>query len=231
MKASWAWVALSPFFLAASFPTHASSFEKYEIREAQVTPEVPRVAEGTAGAKVTVQVRVKVMGRFTGDVPTCEAAIDFGDGSPVEASVFGKLGGTSNVNNVAHVYAKPGNYTVKVSGTRSTLACAGKATTSVTVLGANDPSPLSSSQAGVNGQRVAAGVAGTAAPRKSIDAEFELDDIKIEAGRSPCPPGWEIIPKSDNAPYRFACRMAAVKPLSCQGGTSYYENAGTIGCR
>ncbi len=230
MKASWAFMALSPLFIAASFPTLAAGpLEKYEIRAAETTPDAPRLAEGARSVNVTLQVRVKVVGRFTGNVPTCEAGVDFGDGSPIERVTFGQAGGTSNVNNVPHAYSKPGTYTIKVAGTRSTLACEGRTSTEVTVLGPNDALPASgATKINAQGERVP--VTAPATPRKRIDAEFDLDSVSIESSRSPCPPGWELVPKSDNAPYRFTCRPAPVKPLSCQGGTSFFENAGTIGC-
>lgn len=227
MKASWAFMALSPLFIAASFPALAGPMEKYEIRAADTTPDAPRLAEGAKSVNVTLQVRLKVLGRFTGNVPTCEAGVDFGDGSPIERVTFGQAGGSSNVNNVVHAYSKPGTYTIKVAGTRSTLACEGRTFTEVTVLGPNDALPAAgATKINAQGERVPV----AAAPRKRIDAEFSLDDLTIESGRSPCPPGWELIPKSDNGPYRFSCRPAPVKSLACQGGTSYFENAGVVGC-
>jgi len=233
-------VALSPLFILASEPAHADTDVKYEIRAAEVNPDAVQITEGAHNASVSLLVRLKAIGRFAGNVAACEAAIDFGDGSPLERAIIGKSGGTSNINEIPHVYSKPGTYSIRVAGTRSTLACAGRANAEAVVLGPNDTltsAPNASAAQGSKADRNAGSPPSVAngKPKKRSGTVYfwesvDTDDFTLEQ-RSPCPPGWELVPKSNSAQYRFQCRQAPVKPIACQGGTTYFENGGLIGCK
>lgn len=196
--------------------------EKYEIRAAAVTPESLRIPEGAASVDATLQVRAKIVGTYTGTARTCEAAIDFGDGSPVEKVMIGGGGGTSNITDIPHTFSKTGRFLVTVAGSRGYNSCDGRVSTDVIVLGANEQAPRSSSRR-----------ASTRRDRNrlsSSDVEL-LDDIKLETGRNPCPPGWGVVPGSQSAAYRFSCKRLPIVPLVCQGGTSSFESDDIIGCR
>ena len=61
--------------------------------------------------------------------------------------------------------------------------------------------------------------------------ETQSDVAKASEMLSACPPGWSLIPGTQNGP-RFKCR--AEKPLAkieCQSGTKFFEQDGVIGCQ
>ncbi len=200
----------------------AERSEKYEIRAAAVTPESLRIPEGAAGVDATIQIRAKIIGTYTGTARACEAAIDFGDGSPVEKVLIGGSGGTSNITDITHTFRKTGRFLVNIAGSRSYSSCDGRVSADVIVLGANEQAPRSSSRR-----------ASTRRDRNRLSAnDVEiLDDISLESGRNPCPAGWAVVPGSQSAAYRFSCKKQPFVPLVCQGGTSSFESGDIIGCR
>lgn len=199
---------------------HASLPAQYEIRAVGTEQDEIRLSKDAKNVAATIEVRVKAMGTWTGSTPACEAAINFGDGSPLERATLGN-GGVSSVSQIPHTYENKGRYVVTVSGTRGRNSCLGRATAEIYVLGENEELPKAGSR---RASKRRAGRVG------KNDQEW-FDDLSLE-NRSPCPPGWEIIPGSDKErQYRFACRPAKVKPIVCTGGTSFYDNGDVIGCR
>lgn len=216
-------LCLGALFGVAALPlAQAERPEKYEIRAAAVSPDTLRIQEGGTGADALIQVRVKVTGIFTGAVRPCEAAVDFGDGTPPAKILLGKDGGMSNITDIPHTYVKTGRFVATISGSRSYNSCDGRVKTDVVVLGAGEaarPTTRRSTERSRDRSRLS-----------STDLEL-FDDITIESGRSPCPPGWVIVPGSQNGAYRFACKAKPVDPIVCQGGTAFFDNGSTIGCR
>lgn len=213
---------LAALALALASASQASERrEKYEIRAAAVTPESLRIPEGATSIEATLQVRAKIIGTYTGTARACEAAIDFGDGSPVEKVVIGGSGGTSNITDIPHTFSRTGRFQITVAGSRAYNSCDGRVSADVVVLGANEQARSSSRRASTRRDR----------NRLSANDVELLDDITLETGRNPCPPGWGIVPGSQSAAYRFSCRRLPVAPLVCQGGTSSFESGDTIGCR
>jgi len=214
--------ALFGFLLvSASGGVTAAPQAKYEIRAAAASPEDLRLPDGSSSINVTLQVRVKSLGTFTGTTPACEAAVDFGDGSPIEKVILGKSGGTSNVTDIPHTYRKTGRFIATIASSRSFTACDGRTSTEVLILGTNEQAPRATRR---NTERREKG--------RLTPSDLELfDDVTIESGKTPCPPGWDLIPNSRNGAYRFSCKRQAVSPIVCPGGTGFFDNGDIIGCR
>ena len=150
-----AWVGLLAVLTLGSAADAADRSEKYEIRAAAVTPDILRIPEGSGGVDANIQARVKITGTYTGTVRACEAAVDFGDGSPVEKVMIGGAGGTSNITDIPHTFRKTGRFVVTIASSRSYTSCDGRATAEVAVLGATEQASRSASgrRASTRGER------------------------------------------------------------------------------
>ena len=223
-------LAALPVLALLLTPALAAQPEKYEIRAAAQSEDFARITEPGGKVDAVIQIKAKVIGRFTGTTPACEAAINFGDNSPTQKVILGEKGGTSNITDISHAYDKPGRYPITVTGLRSTRSCDGRASAEVIILG---PKDQADSYASRNDDETRSSRRKSRRSKNTLNGGglFDFDNLSVESGRNPCPPGWEIVSGSNNAQYRFTCRAAPVKPIVCQGGTSYFDNGNTIGCK
>ena len=155
-----------------------------------------------AARQVEIEVTV-ARGQF--DKQPCEVLLTPGDDSPQTRLSIGT--GEAATRILRHTYKKDGSYTVRAA---AASGCTGTRTASV-IVGA---SPAGAPAAALAAPAAAAG-ASTAAP----------------APQAGCPAGWYVVPESVQGS-RYSCRPnLPAQALKCQGGTSYFADGGTIGCR
>lgn len=153
-----------------------------------------------------------------GATANCGLRIEWGDGTKEDVKVDKP---DQMPAKVSHTYAKAGDYTIKVLGTKVTshLGCIGKDQT--TAVKVTAPAAVAAAPA--------AAPAAVAAPAAKA---------MVSAGPS-CPEGWKLNAKSVNKKTQaFSCTAksgTAVpdKKIACPGDLGYFENSkkGQLGCR
>lgn len=201
-----------------SFPLGAAPTITYEIRSLEVQPNPAPSIDGKP-ADVKVVVTIKPMGSMGMATDSCEAVLDFGNGTPPKQLT---LGGTGVVRYEFDAsYAKTGDYTLKAQGVPGLRACQSSKSAKLEV----QPTTQEAANAAAAERAKVKTFVYTAT---AANPAKEVRQPRLVSAE--CPKGWSLVPGSQYGP-RFTCKLQPVEPLACEPGTSYFESGNTIGCR